>query len=457
MYTIRRKIGIILVVCSVAAVLLSALFVNITISRTFNKYMSDIQDKRYDRIVKYFEEVYKTEGKFTSGSGTEIMHEAYMNNYCLTLFDENRKMIWTMNPESIRPNSHMMMNMPGSGVYTTKTFEITSGARVVGYIDIGQFSPVLLSEEDIDFKLSINKSIVLSVIVTILIAILTGIYISKQFSSPITRVSDTSVHLSKGNYDARSDTTSDIVEISNLTESINILGEKLKKQDEIRKRLVSDIAHEIRAPLNILQNNLEAMIDGVFEVTGERLVSLNEEVIRFGKLLDNLYVLKEFESKDAVMNMEPVKLDELVSSIAEGFSLELGSKNMRLAFNSNPREDYTVMGDLNSLKQVFINLLSNAVKFTPEGGSITIDLGSRDNQIICSIRDTGTGISDEDLPFIFERLYRGDKSRNMTEGSGIGLTIVRKILMLHSAVIDVESKEGKGTTFTVRFKKVHYD
>jgi signal transduction histidine kinase len=267
-----------------------------TVSNKFNEYMIDSQDKRYERIVTYFEEAYKREGKWTSDTGVELMHEAYMGNYCLTLLDKSKQAVWGMDPDDLNTQIHIgEMSGHESGVYTTKTFDIKVDGNVVGYVDIGQYSSVLLSEEDLTFKSSINKSIIVSGALTLMIIISLSLYFSRQFSTPIREVAKMSVSLSQGNFDTKSDITSNIEELEDLRRSINILAGKLKYQDSLRKRLVSDITHEIRTPLNVLQNNLEAMIDGVSPVTNERLNYLNEEVIRFGKLINDLNLLKEFE------------------------------------------------------------------------------------------------------------------------------------------------------------------
>nr|WP_209013917.1 ATP-binding protein [Clostridium botulinum] len=430
--------------------MLVTLFVNATINKKFDEYMVDVQDKRYERIVSYFEEVYKTQGKWTKNSGVELMHEAHMGNYCLTLLDINKKTIWGMNPNDIRLNT---MPVKDRGVYNTKTFEIKSEGKVVGYVDIGQYSSLLLSEEDISFKTSINKSIIASGILTLIIIIAISLYFSKQFSIPIKEVANLSVNLSKGDFDAKSSVESNIEELENLRESVNILAEKLKYQDSLRRRLVSDISHEIRTPLNVLQNNLEAMIDGVFPVTAERLNYLNEEVVRFGRLLNNLNVLKEFESESIKLNFEKIFLDELISDICSDFYAIAENKNIKLQYHIENYEDYSITGDRDKLKQVFINLLSNALKFTEDGGKVLIKLYTSDKNIVVEVKDNGVGIKKEDLPFIFERLYRGDKSRQQFEGNGIGLTIVKNILQLHYASIDLESEEGEGATFKIYFDK----
>lgn len=454
MHTIRRRLSILLVVCSITAILLSTLFVNITISNKFNKYMLDTQNKRYERIVAYFQEIYKRDGTWNDNSGIELMHEAYMGNYCLTLLDSSKRPLWGMNPNDIKNNLHLnTMLTQDKGVYSSKRFEIKVNDKVVGYVDIGQYTSVLMSDEDINFKASINESIIVSGIITLIIIIFISLYFSRQLSAPIKEVANMSVNFSVGNFDAKSSKESNINELEDLRKSMNILADKLKYQDTLRKRLVSDISHEIRTPLNVLENNLEAMIDGVFPVNVERLNYLNEEVVRFGRLLSNLNVLKEFEHESIKLNFEKIQLDELIQDICKEYSMAAKNQHINLICYIQADLNYEVTGDKDKLKQVFINLISNALKFTRENGEICVGMYAGNKNVVVEVKDSGIGIRKEDLPFIFERLYRGDKSRHEIEGSGIGLTIAKNILQLHSASIEVDSKEGKGTVFRIYFNK----
>jgi signal transduction histidine kinase len=195
------------------------------------------------------------------------------------------------------------------------------------------------------------------------------------------------------------------------------------------------------------------MIDGVFPVTIERLNCLNDEVVRFGRLLNNLNVLKEFESESIRLNFERISLDELISAIYKDFYLDAENKNIKLDYEIEADKDYHITGDRDKLIQVFINLIANALKFTEKGGRVEIKLYTNNKNIVVEVKDNGIGIEKEDLPFIFERLYRGDRSRHQIEGNGIGLTIVKNILLLHNASIDVKSKAGEGTTFRIFFDK----
>ncbi|MEH7009852.1 HAMP domain-containing sensor histidine kinase [Neobacillus niacini] len=455
MQSISKRLSILLVLSAVAAILLVTVFVNLTVSNKFNEYMINIQNKRYERIVSYFEEAYMREGKWTSDTGVELMHEAYMGNYCLTLLDSSKQAVWGMDPDDLKTQIHIgEMSGHDSGVYTTKTFEIKVDGKVVGFVDIGQYSSVLFSEEDLTFKSSINKSIFASVTLTLIIIISLSLYFSKQFSTPIREVAKMSVSLSQGHFDTVSNIKSNIEELEDLRMSVNILAGKLKYQDTLRKRLVSDITHEIRTPLNVLQNNLEAMMDGVVPVTKEGLNYLNEEVVRFGKLINDLNLLKEFESESIKLNYETIHLDDLITEMSKDFCMGADQKNITFKVEIPTDEKYQIIGDKDKIKQVMINVLSNSIKFTESNGKIAIKLYKDNKHIIVEVIDNGIGIKQEDLPFIFERLYRGDKSRNQIEGNGIGLTIVKNILEFHNAMIQVDSQERKGTRVKIYFDSI---
>ena len=453
-HSIKKHISIIIIFCSIIAVSLTAILVNLTITKTFDSYLENVQDKRNSRIIGYFQQIYRRDGKWDSHSGEEMMHEAYMSDYCLSLLDENGKVVWEMDPNDIQHIEHIknMKVEKKEGIYNTKTFNINVNEKTVGYVIIGDYSPLLLSAEDMNFKFQVNKSIVFSGTITIVIVIIISLILSKQFSRPIKAVSNTSVNLSKGNYDSKLNIESEIEEIENLVVSINSLGNTLKNQDSLRKQLISDISHEIRTPLNILQNNLEAMIDGIIPITNKKLVNLNDEVIRFGKLLNNLNSLKAIESEDTVLNISKINIYDLISIVISDFLVYANEKNIEIILDKDGT-DFNISGDFDKLKQVFINLISNSIKFTKENGRIQIYLKSDEDYVRIKIIDNGIGIKEEDIPFIFERMYRGDKSRNKIKGNGLGLSIVKTILNLHLAAIDVKSKENQGTIFEVCLNK----
>ncbi|MBU8916411.1 ATP-binding protein [Bacillus sp. FJAT-29953] len=144
----------------------------------------------------------------------------------------------------------------------------------------------------------------------------------------------------------------------------------------------------------------------------------------------------------------------MLLELCHDFHAPSEKKKLKIDFVIQPDKKFSITGDKDKIKQVFVNLLANAIKFTTAGGRILVQLYEKNDDIIVEVVDTGIGINKEDLPFIFERLYRGDKSRQEIEGNGIGLTIVKNILQLHDASIEAESEEGIGSKFTICFPKI---
>ncbi|SHE85674.1 sensor histidine kinase [Alkalibacter saccharofermentans] len=452
MQTFRKSLGIMFFVCAFISVLLVGLFVNFTVGNKFDKYVENIQEERRHQIINSLEAEYAIEGGWNENSGLNTLHDAYMGNYCLTLFDENKNIIWGMDPYDLRNRLHLgTMPIEDSGVYTTQSYNLEHNGEVVGFIEIGQYSALLLTGSDIEFKNAVNNSIFVGGGITMLATFMLGLYISKHFSEPVKKAANQSIALSKGEYGGVLSSRSRIVEIEMLRNSVNTLAERLEKQDGLRKRLISDISHEIRNPLNILQNNLEAMMDGIIPIDDESLNMINDEVIRFGKLLENLNALNDLEDQNAEFIFEETNLQEILKEVCMKFEITAKSKNVELEFISDQEENSWVSADKSKLKQVFINLISNAVKYNVDGGRVEVLLTTKDGKPAVAVKDTGVGISKEDVPYIFERLYRDDKSRNMVEGNGLGLSIAKKILEYHNASIAVKSSLGIGSVFEVVF------
>ncbi len=456
MNTIRYKLAVAITVSALLALILTYIIINFNINRQYSIYIRANQESRDQRIVGEFRDSYIANGKqsWTIDSGTSVIREATISGFSVKLEDPRGQIIWQLEPELVL--AQLSAREPeGSPPLNLEQFifgrhPVIVDSETVGYVTIGQFTPLLISKNEEQFVFSLTMSVLASAIIGSLLIFLFSFFLSKQLSEPISSIASTSFMLSQGNFKTRENLKTDIVEIEKLRQSINVLGEKMDQQDTLRRRLISDISHELRNPLNVLQMNLEAMIDGVVPISPERLSSLNNEVIRFGRLLGNLNVLKEFEAESAQQYKE-VNLRTLCQDIYNNFLGVTNEKNIRLTYEFYRRDQYFIMGDYHSLYQVVINLLHNAFKFTPENGRIFLTLKKDANFTYLDVRDTGVGIPEEDVPNIFERFYRVDRSREEVEGSGIGLTIVKRILDNHRATIHVSSKVGRGSTFTLKF------
>ena len=236
-------------------------------------------------------------------------------------------------------------------------------------------------------------------------------------------------------------------EIGNLVGSFNQTLERLEALFTSQQRLLADVSHELRTPLTVIKGNADLM-RRMKRLDEESLTSIDQEAGRLTRLVGGLLLLAQAESGKLALNMKRIELDLLVTEVFQEMSILAGSKvHLRL----NEIDQVYVNGDRDRLKQVFINLVANAVQYTPQGGDVFLSLQKIGEQARIICRDTGPGIPAEDLPHIFERFYRAEKSRTRREttGFGLGLSIANWIVEHHGGRIEVNSQEGKGTTFAI--------
>ena len=309
----------------------------------------------------------------------------------------------------------------------------------------------LSSEELIKYRdliLKDMKNLIIGIsLLMIIVVIAVSVFLSQKISQPIIVVSKMTDFIKMGGYDQKLEYESSIVEIDNLINSINELSRELYKMENMRKNLTSDISHELRTPLTSIQTHLEAMIDGIWEPSKERLNSVNEEVIRLSHLVNQLKNLAKFDSYEDKLNLKNENLTQLIKNIIynnESYALD---KNIRIKYEL---EDVNANIDKEKISQVIINLISNAIRYTNLNGEILIKLYKKSDFIKIIVKDNGIGIPEESLDYIFERFYRVDKSRcRNTGGTGVGLTICKSIVDLHKGKIEVKSKLNEGSEFII--------
>lgn len=457
MRTIKYKLTVAISISALLSLLIAYVVINLTLNTRFNDYLKINQEKRDERILTIFKENYLRDDRWMITSGKAVEREAETSNFTVALLNWDRTAIWEMDPlelvkkqRALNPDSSFSMDQ-----YVPYELPIKYENQIIGYVVIGQFSPLVISRDDENFLNSITVGILISAFIAVFIILIIALFVARQLSEPIEKISKTAFSLSTGDLSARENTVGDVMEIETLRKSINTLGEKLDRQDMLRKRLISDVSHELRNPLNVLQTNLEAIIDGILPATPERLQSLNSEVIRFGKLIDNLNILKQFEAESMVAKIVILDVKQILNDVYNNFQGLTKEKSIRFKYEYPKSNDIYILADKHSIYQIVTNLLHNAIKFTPRNGKITIRLSRDDNFCYIRIKDSGIGIPKEDLPNVFERFYRVDKSREMIEGNGIGLTIVKNFVKLNGGTINVISTLGKGSTFTLRFNLYH--
>lgn len=237
-----------------------------------------------------------------------------------------------------------------------------------------------------------------------------------------------------------------------MSVSVKELAERLNYQEHLRKRMTTDIAHELRTPLAAIQSHIEAFMDGVWEPNDERLSVIHGEIIRLTKLIDELSELSIVEDDEINLKLSTVNLSEILSNTIDSCEPMFFEKNINV--NKKILNNVYMMGDTDYLKRIFVNILSNAIKYTNENGSASIFLEKIKDKIRITVNDTGIGIPKEDLKYIFERFYRSDLSRNrQTGGTGIGLTITKALVEAHEGTIKIDSEVGKGTSVIIEFNR----
>lgn len=238
-------------------------------------------------------------------------------------------------------------------------------------------------------------------------------------------------------------------ELGNLARRFNNMVAELERAEVQRRNLTADIAHELRTPLHIIQGNLEGMLDGVYKPTPENITDTLDETQLLARLVDDLQTLSLAEAGQLPLHPTRFLLADLVVDAATGFESRATAQNVELHVEV-PDPSLELEADYDRLIQVLANLLTNALHHTPEKGTITLHGGAIADNVRITVTDTGAGIPSEDLPYIFDRFWRGDRSRARREGSsGLGLAITRQLVLAHGGTIVAESELGRGTSFAI--------
>ena len=250
--------------------------------------------------------------------------------------------------------------------------------------------------------------------------------------------------LAEGDYGTRVQSRGP-VELRSLGQAFNKMAERLEKSDQTRRNQLSDVAHELKTPLTVIQGNLEAMIDGVYAPDEERLTSLFEETQTMAVLLEDLRTLALAESGALILNKEPTDIPTLLNDLLLGYENQAQLKEIQIDMSLQDSMPSVNLSPVR-MREVLNNLLSNAIRNTPDGGKIEVSaLIENEQNLIISIKDNGEGIAQEDLGMIFDRFYKASDSGGM----GLGLSIAKKLVEAHGGSLNAKSRPGEGTAMIV--------
>ncbi|MDY7018693.1 MAG: ATP-binding protein [Chloroflexota bacterium] len=294
---------------------------------------------------------------------------------------------------------------------------------------------------------AIGRFLIWGAAVAIAVALLLTFFLSRRISAPIRALTVTARKLGKGDLSQRVQ-VKDKSEVGELAQTFNSMASDLERAEQLRRNLVADVAHELRTPLSNIRGYLEAVRDGVIKPDADTIRSLDEEAILLSRLVDDLQELSLAEAGELNLVCQAEDIASLIKQTVTAVQAEVATKEISLSLDL-PDTLSPVNIDRHRIVQVLRNLLENAIAHTGKGGTITVTATQQGDWVEISVVDTGEGIPAEDLPNIFERFYRVDKSRaRATGGSGLGLTIAKRLVEAHGGTIEAQSELGKGSRFT---------
>ncbi len=319
--------------------------------------------------------------------------------------------------------------------------------EVIGYL-LDTREAFRVNPSEIAFLNRVTRLLIFGAMGASILSLLLGILLSRALTRPIRELTTATQAVAAGEL-GRTVPVRSKDELGQLASAFNRMSSELERAQDIRRQMTADIAHELRTPLSVILGHVDALAEGVLPANAETFDVIRDETSQLGRLVEDLRTLSRADAGELTLNLQltsPQTLLERARSAQRPFAVE---KQIELKLNVDP-DTPEITIDAERMAQVLGNLLSNALRYTPEGGTISLQAATAEGGAELRVTDSGPGIEPAELPNVFNRFYRGDKSRQReTGGSGLGLAIAKSIVELHGGRIRVESKPGQGATFVI--------
>jgi two-component system, OmpR family, sensor histidine kinase BaeS len=308
-----------------------------------------------------------------------------------------------------------------------------------------RFSSSGFNAADQAMRGALARAVIAAAGLAALLALLAGLGVSRHLTRPVARIISVTRARASGERDARVGDLRGPGELRELAAAIDTAADRLDRNEQLRRDLVADLAHELRTPVAVLQAGHEALVDGLAEPSPAELGSLRDEVLRLARMVDDLQTLAAADAAALELARQPCDLADIAATATDSLAAQFDVAGLTLTRNIRSAP---VLADPRWLPHVVTNLLTNALKYTPAGGIVTIDCSQADGRAILHVTDTGPGIPANDLPRIFDRFWRGQQALR-TSGSGIGLAIAAELTRAHGGTLTASSEPGHGTQMTL--------
>ncbi|MBN2205016.1 MAG: HAMP domain-containing histidine kinase [Thermoleophilia bacterium] len=458
---LRLKLALTHAGVAALAVVVVALIVNYTGERRFERYVDEVREQRQSAVVRILAETYRA-GGWDAQAIYAVGQIASFNNVDVAVYDPDGGLLFTVEGRRAAGMGRGMMGQGGMSETERSSTRSEDGVEVTSYpieVDgdtVGRADvyavPAAEIAVDESFRSALNRNLLLAAAVAAVLALLVSVVITRRITGPLEELTDAAEEVAAGNLEVRVAPRSDD-EVGALAAAFNQMADALARDEQWRRDMTADLAHELRTPLATIQARIEALEDGVLPATPENLRVIGEEVERLGRLLGDLRSLNEMEAEDFELVLERLDLGDVVGDALTRAEPAYARAGVAIERELAPA---SVSGDHDRLLQVLGNLLENARKFTPAGGRVVVTVASGGappgrapgGWSRLTIADSGPGIAAVDLPFVFDRFYRSSDARS-TAGVGLGLAIAKGLVEAHGGVIEAGTAPEGGALFTV--------
>lgn len=426
-----------ILISTISSFVLLFIIFNILFNHTFINYLKDVRANRFDELRRQISFILQTEDFETITSNIGVF--AYTEGVQIKVYDGNNKLLASYNPLE-----------EGQGKVITNSYEIVRDSSRLGTMEISYLEDDSINRFAQDFKNDLTLVLMALGLITVVLATSSSYLLSVETTRDIEKITQAAKDYKNKDYSSELKVDSNIIEINDLSKDMAFLGQALKQQEEIRTKYSQNISHELRTPLTNLLLYTEAISDGVVEVDKETIESIQEEIYRMNSLVDKLRQGFNEDISIYDINIETYDLSDKLRSISTNIAPSIRANNIN--FSISIKEGVWVSSDKEKITQIIYNLLSNAIKACKDGDEIKLLMKESMGIVSISIMDTGIGIEDDDLKKIFSRNFRVNNQLNKEiSGSGIGLSLVDDLLKTIGGSIEVESKIGRGSKFTIHF------
>jgi signal transduction histidine kinase len=443
LFPIFRKMSFILfasfLIYSIGIVLLISFVNNTNWISLFTRFQATQIAKNSYLVMDDMREYGIVRGPLTNEQRLWLQRRSALYGILLRFESADRKEVWF--------DTYIKVDLPVSGKSIESPY--TAHGDVQGYLRMEYIESSKELEpayKEFMESISFRSKLLLSGVVAL--SILLSYFIAGGLTRGLSDVFRMADEIGKGNRDV-SPPLKGLEEVRRLAATLHGMTKELKKQEDWRHALMEDLTHELRTPLTTLQTQIEVIVDGVYEPEPSRLQDIYDELIRLSRLVNDLERLSEAESARFSLNIRRTNMVDLARTVHSHFMSLAKSKLIKLTFEPAYVPCYAEV-DKDKIVQVLSNLIANAIKYTPEHGKVAISVAWSVDSTLFVVEDNGIGIGEQDLPYIFNRLYRADKSRSRFSGGvGLGLSIAKALTEAHNGTIEAESRLGAGSRFTV--------